>query len=97
VKHDRRLRNTRNVAPQREESTLSKVKTRELEQWPVEWFELLLPRHLEILREVDGRLEGEVRRRFPGDEGRFARARIVDVPASSLFYGSARRGLSRAT
>lgn len=49
-----------------------------LEQWPVEWFELLLPRHLEILREVDRRLEGEVRRRFPGDEGRFARARIVD-------------------
>jgi starch phosphorylase len=49
-----------------------------LEKWPVEFFQLLLPRHLEIIREVDRRLVGEVRRRFPGDEGRVERTRVLD-------------------
>src|ERR1700689_744169 len=41
-----------------------------LEKWPVEWFEVLLPRHLEIIYEINRRLLDEVRLRFPGDEGR---------------------------
>ena len=29
-----------------------------LEKWPVEWFEIMLPRHLEIIYEINGRLLG---------------------------------------
>jgi starch phosphorylase len=47
-----------------------------LEQWPVEWFEFLLPRQLEIIREVNRRLLDDVRLRYPGDEGRLARISI---------------------
>src|ERR1700723_2911545 len=41
-----------------------------LEKWPVAWFEVLLPRHLEIIYEINRQLLDEVRVRFPGDEGR---------------------------
>ena len=40
-----------------------------LEKWPVAWFETLLPRHLEIIYEINRRLLDSVRSRFPGDEG----------------------------
>ena len=43
-----------------------------LEKWPVAWFEMLLPRHLEIIYEINRRLLDSVRTRFPGDEGRVA-------------------------
>ena len=43
-----------------------------LEKWPLRWFELMLPRHLEIILEINRRLLDEVRSRFPGDEGRVA-------------------------
>ena len=43
-----------------------------LEKWPVAWFEMLLPRHLEIIYEINRRLLDDVRARFPGDEGRVA-------------------------
>jgi starch phosphorylase len=49
-----------------------------LERWPLAWFEDLLPRHLEIILEVNRRLLGEVRSRFPGDEGRVARASLIE-------------------
>ena len=41
-----------------------------LEKWPLDWFELLLPRHLEIIHEINRRFLDDVRTRFPGDEGR---------------------------
>ena len=41
-----------------------------LEKWPAEWFEIILPRHLEIIYEINRRLLDEVRRAYPGDEGR---------------------------
>jgi glucan phosphorylase len=44
-----------------------------LEKWPVHWFEVLLPRHLEIIYEINRRLLDEVRAKFPGDEGRAER------------------------
>ena len=47
------------------------------EQWPVEWFELLLPRQLEIIHEINWRFLDEVRARFPGDEGRVSRASLI--------------------
>ena len=41
-----------------------------LEKWPVAWFEMLLPRHLEIIFEINRRLLDAVRVRFPGEEDR---------------------------
>ncbi len=49
-----------------------------LEKWPVAWFETLLPRHLEIIYEINRRLLDEVRLRFPGDEGRVQRVSLVE-------------------
>jgi len=49
-----------------------------LEKWPVEWFQTLLPRHLEIIYEINRRLLDEVRLRFPGDEGRVERVSLVE-------------------
>jgi starch phosphorylase len=49
-----------------------------LEKWPVAWFEVLLPRQLEIIYEINRRLLDEVRVRFPGDEGRVERVSLVE-------------------
>jgi len=49
-----------------------------LEKWPVAWFELLLPRHLEIIFEINRRLLDEVRTRFPSDDGRVQRVSLVE-------------------
>jgi glycogen phosphorylase len=52
-----------------------------LEKWPLPWFELMLPRHLEIIYEINHRLLDEVRSRFPGDEGRIERVSLVEEAA----------------
>jgi len=52
-----------------------------LEKWPVQWFEMLLPRHLEIIREIDRRLGDEVRARFPGEEDRVGRIALIEEEA----------------
>jgi starch phosphorylase len=49
-----------------------------LEKWPLPWFEVLLPRHLEIILEINRRLLDEVRARFPGDGGRVERVSLVE-------------------
>ena len=49
-----------------------------LEKWPVELFGRLLPRHLEIVYEINRRFLDEVRHRFPGDEERVQRMSIID-------------------
>ncbi|MEI6193553.1 MAG: glycogen/starch/alpha-glucan phosphorylase [Verrucomicrobiota bacterium] len=49
-----------------------------LEKWPVAWFEMLLPRQLEIIYEINRRLLDDVRAKFPGDEGRVERISIVE-------------------
>jgi len=49
-----------------------------LERWPVQWFEMLIPRHLEIIFEINRRLLDDVRNRFPGDEGRLARVSLIE-------------------
>jgi starch phosphorylase len=49
-----------------------------LEKWPVQWFEMLVPRHLEIIFEINRRLLDDVRGRFPGDEGRLARVSLIE-------------------
>jgi glycogen phosphorylase len=52
-----------------------------LEKWPLAWFETLLPRHLEIVYEINRRLLDDVRRRFPGDDGRVARTSLIEEGA----------------
>jgi glycogen phosphorylase len=49
-----------------------------LEKWPLAWFEMLLPRHLEIIFEINRRLLDEVRTRFAGDGGRVERVSLVE-------------------
>ena len=49
-----------------------------LEKWPVAWFEMLLPRKLEIIYEINRRFLDDVRTRFPGDEGRLERVSLIE-------------------
>ncbi|WP_334267014.1 glycogen/starch/alpha-glucan phosphorylase [Edaphobacter sp. HDX4] len=49
-----------------------------LEKWPLEWFETMLPRHLEIILEINRRLLDDVRSRFPGDGQRVERISLVE-------------------
>ena len=49
-----------------------------LEKWPVALFGALLPRHLEIIYEINRRFLDDVRTRFPGDEARVARLSLID-------------------
>jgi starch phosphorylase len=52
-----------------------------LERWPLAWFELMLPRHLEIILEINRRLLDDVRLKFPGDDARAERMSLVDESA----------------
>jgi starch phosphorylase len=49
-----------------------------LEKWPVSWFEMLLPRHLEIIYEINRRLLDEVRAKYPGDNARLAAVSLIE-------------------
>jgi len=49
-----------------------------LETWPIELFGSTLPRHLEIVYEINRRFLDEVRARFPGDEARVSRLSLID-------------------
>ena len=48
-----------------------------LETWPLTMFERFLPRHLEIIYEINSRFLEEVRARFPGDEARARRMSLI--------------------
>ena len=48
-----------------------------LETWPVEMFERLLPRHLEIICILNQFFLEDVRARYPGDDGRIARMSLI--------------------
>jgi starch phosphorylase len=49
-----------------------------LEQWPLPLFGALLPRHLEIIFEINRRFLDEVRVRYPNDDERVKRMSLVD-------------------
>jgi starch phosphorylase len=49
-----------------------------LERWPLQWFQLLVPRQLEIILEINRRLLEAVRSRYPGDEGRVQRISLIE-------------------
>ena len=49
-----------------------------LEKWPFDLLERLLPRHLQIMQEINRRLLAEVERRFPGDLAMQQRVSLFD-------------------
>lgn len=49
-----------------------------LEKWPLDLFGGLLPRHLEIVLEINRRFLAEVQARFPGDDDRLRRMSIIE-------------------
>ena len=49
-----------------------------LERWSVDLFGRVLPRHLEIIYEINARFLDEVRRRYPGDEARVQRMSLIE-------------------
>jgi len=56
-----------------------------LEKWPIELFETLIPRHLEIIYEINRRFLDDVKQRYPGDEQRISRMSLVeDQPARKV-------------
>ena len=52
-----------------------------MEKWPLDWFEPIIPRNLEIIHEINRRLLDDVRSRYPGDEQRVARMSLVEEGA----------------
>jgi starch phosphorylase len=53
-----------------------------LEKWPLEWFERILPRHLEIIYEINRRHLDQARVCFGGDEGRLAGVSLIEEGAT---------------
>ena len=49
-----------------------------LEKWSLPLFSRTLPRHIEIIYEINRRFLDEVRLKYPGDDGRLARLSIID-------------------
>jgi starch phosphorylase len=49
-----------------------------LERWEYDLFASLLPRHLEIILEINRRFLDVVRKKYPGDEGKIQRLSIID-------------------
>ena len=49
-----------------------------LEKWPLPLFGKLLPRHLEIIYEINRRFLDEVRSRYPGDDELLRRLSLID-------------------
>src|SRR5262249_55971798 len=49
-----------------------------LERWPVALLEVVLPRHLQIIFEINHRFLKQVAQRWPGDEARLARMSLIE-------------------
>ncbi|NJN04340.1 MAG: glycogen/starch/alpha-glucan phosphorylase [Leptolyngbyaceae cyanobacterium RM1_1_2] len=49
-----------------------------LECWPIQMFGQMLPRHLEIIYEINHRFLDEVRAKFPGESDRLRRMSLID-------------------
>jgi starch phosphorylase len=65
-----------------------------LEQWPLAIFSKVLPRHLELIYEINARFLDEVRIRFFGNEARLARL-IIDQRGGRTLCAHGTSGLRR--
>ncbi len=55
-----------------------------LERWEYDLFASLLPRHLEIILEINSRFLANVRAKYPNDEGKIQRLSIIDESGSKF-------------
>ncbi|MBD3390988.1 MAG: glycogen/starch/alpha-glucan family phosphorylase [Chitinivibrionales bacterium] len=55
-----------------------------LEKWPVSMFKYLLPRHLEIIYEINSRFLREVSYQYPGDTARLGRMSLIEEGAEPM-------------
>lgn len=53
-----------------------------LEKWPIRWFEVVQPRLLEIIYEINRRFLNLVRAKYPADDERIARVSLVEETPS---------------
>ena len=68
-----------------------------LEKWPLPLFGALLPRHLEIIYEINRRFLDDVRRRYPGDDELLARLSLIDETGDAIRAHGPPRRASAAT
>jgi starch phosphorylase len=55
-----------------------------LEKWPVDLFGRLLPRHLEIIYDINQQFLDQVRARYPGDDGRIQRVSLIEEGGTKM-------------
>lgn len=55
-----------------------------MEKWPVWMLEQLLPRHLQIIYDINCRFLEEVKKRFPGDAPRLSRLSIIEEDGQKM-------------
>ena len=55
-----------------------------LEKWPVELLEKVVPRHLQVIYEINRRFLDQVGRAYPGDAGKLARMSLVEEGPTKL-------------
>src|SRR5271156_1414468 len=55
-----------------------------LERWPAQWLDILIPRQLEIIFEINRRFIDDIHARFPGEAGRAARVSLVEEGEARL-------------
>jgi len=53
-----------------------------LERWQIDLFGGILPRHLEIIYEINRRFLDEVKAKFPGDDAKLSRMSLIDESGS---------------
>ena len=53
-----------------------------LEKWPLRWFEVLVPRMADIIREINRRFLDSVRAQYPDDESRVQRVALIEEGAT---------------
>ncbi|OWQ88962.1 glycogen phosphorylase [Roseateles aquatilis] len=67
-----------------------------LETWPVRLFEALLPRHLEIVYEINHRFLAQVKRQFPDDADLLRRVSLIDEGGQHGHFGGGERRVRMA-
>jgi starch phosphorylase len=49
-----------------------------MEKWPLRFFKVIIPRHLELIKEINRRLLTQLQEQYPGDEARCRRMALIE-------------------